>query len=84
MKVTFVVYNHTNNSISLVKSEVKGNKPSEAEWEQAAKSAKNVIAERYDAELSAWVGSPSHGTYSISSVLKGWVDFEDRAPSDLG
>jgi hypothetical protein len=84
MKVTFVVYNHTNNSISLVKSEVKGNKPSEAEWEQAAESAKNTIAQRYDEELTEWVGRPYRGTYSISSVLKGWVDFEDRAPSDLG
>ena len=84
MKVTFVVYNHTNNSISLVKSEVKCNKPSIDTWEEAAKSAKSAIAERYDTALSAWVGSQSHGTYSISSVLKGWVDFEERAPSDLG
>jgi hypothetical protein len=84
MKVTFVVYNHTNNSISLVKSVVKGNKPSEAEWEQAAESAKNAIAEQHDEELTEWMGRPYRGTYSISSVLKGWVDFEDRAPSDLG
>ena len=84
MKVTFVVYNHTNNSISLVKGEVKGNKPKEAEWERAAEEAKKAIAEQYDAELSAWVGSPSRGTYAISSVLRGWVDFEERAPVDLG
>jgi hypothetical protein len=84
MKVTFVVYNHQNNSISLVKSEVKGNKPKEAEWERAAESAKNVIAERSDTELTEWIGRPYRGTYSISSVLKGWVDFEDRAPADLG
>jgi hypothetical protein len=83
MKVTFVVYNHQNNSISLVKSEVKGNKPKETEWERAAESAKNVIAERSDRELTEWVGRPYRGTYSISSVLKGWVDFEDRAPVEL-
>ncbi len=41
MKVTFVVYDHQNNSISLVKSEVKGNKPSEEAWEHAAKEAKD-------------------------------------------
>ncbi len=84
MKVTFVVYNHTDNSISLVKSEVKGNKPKEAEWERAAKEAKNRIAEIGDKKLSAWVGKSYRGTYSISSVLKGWVDFEDRAPIELG
>ena len=83
MKVTFVVYNHQNNSITLVKSEVKGNKPKEAEWEQAAESAKNAIAEQSDRELTEWVGRPYRGTYSISSVLKGWVDFEDRAPVGL-
>ena len=84
MKVTFVVYDHQNNSISLVKSEVKGNKPKEAEWERAAKEAKNRIAEIGDKKLSAWVGKKYGGTYSISSVLKGWVDFEDRAPVELG
>jgi len=84
MKVTFVVYNHTNNSISLVKSEVKGNKPSEDVWEQAAESAKSEIAEIEDKKLTEWVGRPYRGTYSISSVLKGWVEFEDRAPADLG
>ena len=84
MKVTFVVYDHQNNSISLVKSEVKGNKPSEDVWEQAAEEAKNRIAEIGDKKLSAWVGKPYRGTYSISSVLKGWVDFEDRAPVELG
>jgi len=84
MKVTFVVYNHTNNSISLVKGEVKGNKPSDKEWDKAAGEARDVIANKYDEELSDWVGKPYKGTYSISSVLKGWVDFEDRAPVDLG
>jgi hypothetical protein len=84
MKVTFVVYDHTKNSISLVKSEVKGNKPKEAEWERAAKEAKNEIAQMGDKKLSAWVGKKYRGTYSISSVLKGWVDFEDRAPVDWG
>ena len=84
MKVTFVIYNHQNNSISLVKSEVKGNKPKEAEWERAAESAKNAIAEQSDRELTEWVGRPYRGTHSISSVLKGWVDFEDRAPVELG
>ena len=84
MKVTFVVYDHQNNSISLVKSEVKGNRPKEAEWERAAESAKNAIAEQSDRELTEWVGRPYRGTYSISSVLKGWVDFEDRVPADLG
>ena len=83
MKVTFVVYNHQNNSISLVKSEVKGNKPSIDAWEEAAESAKNAIAERSDKELTEWVGRPYRGTYSVSSVLKGWVDFEDRAPVGL-
>jgi chromosome condensin MukBEF complex kleisin-like MukF subunit len=84
MKVTFVVYDHQNNSISLVKSEVKGNKPKEAEWERAAKEAKDKIAQIGDKKLSAWVGKKYRGTYSISSVLKGWVDFEDRAPVDWG
>jgi len=84
MKVTFVVYDHQNNSISLVKSEVKGNKPSENVWEQAAEEAKNKIAQMGDKKLSAWVGTKYRGTYSISSVLKGWVDFEDRAPVELG
>ncbi len=84
MKVTFVVYDHQTNSISLVKSEVKGNKPSEDVWEQAAEEAKNKIAQMGDKKLSAWVGKKYRGTYSISSVLKGWVDFEERAPADLG
>ena len=84
MKVTFVVYDHQNNSISLVKGGVKGNKPSDEEWEQAAEEAKDKIAKIADEKLSAWVGKPYQGTYSISSVLKGWVDFEDRAPADLG
>jgi hypothetical protein len=75
MKVTFVVYNHTNNSISLVKSEVKGNKPSEEDWEQAAEDAKRKIASKEDKQV--WYN------FSISVVLKGWVDFEDRAPRDL-
>ena len=83
MKVTFVVYDHQNNSISLVKSEVKGNKPSEDEWERAAEEAKDEIAKIADEKLSAWVGKKYHGTYSISSVLKGWVDFEERAPVGL-
>ena len=83
MKVTFVVYDHQNNSISLVKMHVKGNKPSEEEWEQAAEEAKNEIAAIADEKLSAWVGKQYHGTYSISSVLKGWVDFEERAPVGL-
>lgn len=84
MKVTFVVYNHTNNSLNFVRSNVKGNKPSIDAWEEAAEDAKTLVAEQYDGKLSAWVGSPSHGTYSISSVLKGWVNVEDRAPYDLG
>jgi len=83
MKVTFVVYDHQNNSISLVKSDVKGNKPSEDVWEQAAEEAKDKIAKIADEKLSAWVGKQYHGTYSISSVLKGWVDFENRAPVGL-
>ena len=84
MKVTFVVYDHQNNSISLVKSEVKGNKPSVDAWEQAAKEVKDKIAKIADKKLSAWVGKKYRGTYSISSVLKGWVDFEERAPIELG
>ena len=84
MKVTFVIYNHTDNSISLVKSVVEGNKPKEDEWDRAANSAKSLIAEQYDKKLTEWIGAPRHGTYSVSSVLKGWVDFEDRAPIDLG
>ena len=84
MKVTFVVYDHQNNSISLVKSEVKGNKPSVDAWEHAAKEAKDKIAHIGDKRLSAWVGKKYNGTYSISSVLKGWVNFEDRTPDNLG
>jgi hypothetical protein len=75
MKVTFVVYDHTTNSLNLVKSEVKGNKPSEEDWEQAAENAKRKIADKEDKQV--WYN------FSISVVLKGWVDFEDRAPRDL-
>ena len=84
MKVTFVVYDHSNGELNLVKSTVKGNKPKDDEWEHAAQSAKDLVAEKADKKLSAWVGKPYHGTYSISTVLKGWVDFEDRAPVDFG
>ena len=83
MKVTFAVYNHQNNSISLVKSEVKGNRPKQDIWEQAAEKAKNEIAETQDKKLTEWLGRPYRGTYSISFVLKGWVDYEENAPTDL-
>ena len=75
MKVTFVVYEHTTNSLNLVKGEVKGNKPSEEDWEQAAEDAKRKIADKESKQV--WYN------FSISAVLKGWVDFEDRAPVDL-
>lgn len=75
MKVTFVVYEHTTNSLNLVKGEVKGNKPSEEDWDEAAEEAKKKIADKEGKQ--AWYN------FSISVVLKGWVDFEDRAPVGL-
>ena len=76
MKVTFGVYDHVSGSIDLVQRKLNGNKPSEAEWEQAAQEAKKVIADQANAG--------SEYNLSITFVLKGWVDFEDRAPADLG
>jgi hypothetical protein len=75
MKVTFGVYDHVSGSIDLVQRKLNGNKPSEAEWEQAAEEAKKVIANQ--------ANPMSEYNLSISFVLKGWVDFEDRAPRDL-
>jgi hypothetical protein len=75
MKVTFVVYDHMTNSLNLVKGEVKGNKPSEEDWDQAAEDAKRKMAEKVEKGL--WYN------YSISVVLKGWVDFEERTPVGL-
>lgn len=75
MKVTFVVYDHATNSLNLVNAELKGNKPSEEDWEQAAEDAKRKIADKE--------GNQVWHNFSISVVLKGWVDFEDRAPVGL-
>ena len=75
MKVTFGVYDHTSGSIDLVQRRLSGNKPTEAEWDQAAEEAKRVIADQANAG--------SEYNLSISFVLKGWVDFEDRAPVGL-
>lgn len=75
MKVTFGVYDHVSGSIDLVQRKLNGNKPSEAEWDQAAEEAKRVIAGQANAG--------SEYNLSISFVLKGWVLFEDRAPVDL-
>jgi len=78
MKVTFGVYDHSTNEIDLVRSEVMGSRPSSYEWEQAAEHAKRTIVNRKDlAELSA------EGRFSITFVLKGWAEFEKRAPSEL-
>jgi hypothetical protein len=76
MKVTFGVYDHVSGSIDLVQRKLNGNKPSEAEWEQAAQEAKKVIADQANAG--------SEYNLSITFVLKGWVLFEDRAPTNLG
>ena len=76
MKVTFGVYDHVSGSIDLVQRKLNGNKPSEAEWEQAAQEAKKVIADQ--------ANPISEYNLSVSFVLKGWVDFEDRAPTNLG
>lgn len=55
-----------------------GSRPSSYEWEQAAEHAKRTIVNRKDlAELSA------EGRFSIAFVLKGWSEFEKRAPSEL-
>jgi len=75
MKVTFGVYDHVSGSIDLVQRKLNGNKPSEAEWEQAAQEAKKVIADQ--------ANPVSEYNLSISFVLKGWVNFEDRAPVGL-
>lgn len=78
MKVTFGVYDHSTNEIDLVRSEVMGSRPSAYEWEQAAEHAKRTIVNRKDlAELSA------ESRFSIAFVLKGWAEFEKRAPSEL-
>lgn len=84
MKVTFIVYSHTNHTLTLVPYTIKGNKPSIDAWEEAAEDAKIKVAEQADPKLSAWVGKPYKGMYSISSVLKGWVTYEERAPDNLG
>ena len=76
MKVTFGVYDHFTGSIDLVQRKMNGNKPSEAEWERAAEEAKKVIADQ--------ANPMSEYNLSVSFVLKGWVDFEERAPVDLG
>lgn len=75
MKVTFGVYDHVSGSIDLVQRKLNGNKPSEAEWEQAAQEAKKVIADQ--------ANPVSEYNLSVSFVLKGWVNFEDRAPVGL-
>ena len=75
MKVTFGIYDHVSGSIDLVQRNLNGNKPSEAEWEQAAQEAKKVIADQANAG--------SEYNLSITFVLKGWVFFEDRAPIGL-
>ena len=75
MKVTFVVYNHVTGSMDLVHRRMSGNKPSEAEWEKLAEEAKKVIANQAD--------PTSEYNLSISCVMKGWVDFEERAPVGL-
>jgi hypothetical protein len=75
MKVTFGVYDHASGSIDLVQRKLNGNKPSEAEWEQAAEEAKKVIADQ--------ANQGSDYNLSISFVLKGLVTFEDRAPVGL-
>lgn len=75
MKVTFGVYDHVSGSIDLVQRKLNGNKPSEAEWEQAAQEAKKVIADQ--------ANPISEYNLSVSFVLKGWVNFEDRAPVGL-
>lgn len=75
MKVTFGVYDHVTGSIDLVQRKLNGNKPSEEEWEQAAQEAKKVIADQ--------AHPISEYNLSVSFVLKGWVDFEDRAPFGL-
>lgn len=86
MKVTFGVHVHDEGVISLVHSTVKGNSPSYEEWERAAESAKKTLDEQSGRRLYGddsadhrWVTN-----YSISFVMKGWVDFEERAPRDLG
>jgi hypothetical protein len=85
VKVTFAVHTHDRGTIDLVQGTVKGNKPSDDDWERAAKSAKVALDARmgrnlYDADPAQhrWVTN-----YSISYVFKGWVEFEERAPPDL-
>ena len=86
MKVTFGIHVHDEGVISLVHSTVKGNNPSHAEWDRAAESAKKALDEQSGRRLYGddpadhrWVTN-----YSISFVMKGWVDFADSAPFDLG
>jgi hypothetical protein len=82
MKVTFAVYDHATNAIDLIKSEVKGNKPSEEEWEQAAIAAKKKASEMAGKEWDDWRNG-IFNAFSVAYVLKGWVDFEERAPAGL-
>ena len=86
MKVTFAVHTHDRGTIDLVQSTVKGNKPRDADWERAAQSAMKELDEQTGRNISGadptqhrWVRN-----YSISYVFKGWVEFEELAPSDLG
>lgn len=86
MKVTFGIHTHDRGTVDLVHSTVKGNKPDIDEWERAAKSAKMALDERTGRNLyeedptqHRWVTN-----YSIAYVFKGWVDFEELAPPDLG
>lgn len=82
MKVTFAVHDHFMNEIIFVKSEVKGNKPKEKEWELAAQSAKKKVAESKGKEWDDWYGGLIN-PFTVAYVLKGWVDIEDRAPAEL-
>jgi len=79
MKVTFAVHDHSLNEITLVKSEVKGNRPKEKAWEEAAVSAKKKVSESKGREWDDWYGGLIN-PFTVAYVLKGWVDLEDRAP----
>ena len=67
MKVTFIVYSYTNNSINLVQAVVGKTKPTAQEWKDAAQLAMEKVG----------------GDVGITAVLRGLVVYEDKAPEDF-
>jgi hypothetical protein len=71
MKVTFVFYRYSTGAFDLVQAQVQGNKPTQEAWWAAAARARSKLGE---------FGPDFLADVSIVAVLKGLVEFEDRAP----